>query len=428
MSTEQSKHERKIIDNKKSEFLNRINKIKKIDKSCFVACLDIIEFRMINNIQGYDTGDYIIEETLNHIYRMVEVIGVDIDACVYEKDAFMMIIYTDREDVVNKFIREITMNKLSYNFRFRTAYMQVNEKIDIDIFLDNVSKVIRSEKFSLISSASFESKFDGTLNIKSEIEKYNQLKKEILGYEMPHFKIVYQPQVDLQDEIIMSCEVLTRWNHPTLGNLPPLEFLKVVRDLDKEYEFDLLVLNLLCTDIEKMDIDLELYSINMSVNTISKKESCEEIMKILNKHNIDPKKITIEILENADAIDSPYFLDNVEKLSKMGFTISIDDFGSGYASYFRISSFNFSEVKIPREFIVDNRIENEKNMKILESLVNMCKELGCKVVSEGIETEADLNAIKNLGVDYAQGYLYSKPLELEKFLDFVKKFNLEVKK
>lgn len=410
----------KIINNNRIEF---INKIDKINEKCFIACLDIIEFRMINNIYGYSSGNSVIIEILNFIYNTIKKIDVNIDVCLHEKDTFIIIVYTNEEDIVNKFIKDITNNNYSYDIKFRAAYMEIIENNDIYTFLENIMKIIRDDKFSLIDSNNFEYKFKGELNVRKDIDKYNELKREILEAESSYFKILYQPKVDLEKERVISCEVLSRWIHPILGTLSPLEFLPIIHNLNKEVEFDLFVLELLCKDITKINYPLNLFSINMSVNTISKVNICEDIMEIINKYNIEPQNITIEVLEGAEVKDIHNFKYNINELSNIGFTISIDDFGTGYSSYFRISDFSFSEVKIPREFLSNNKIYDEKNIKVLSSVINMCKDLGYKIVSEGIETEADQEIMKSLGVDYAQGYLYSKPLQLDEFLNFVKKYN-----
>lgn len=410
----------KIINNDKIEFLSKINQI---NKNCLVACLDIVEFRMINNIYGYSSGNSIIMEVLEHIYNTIKTIDVNVDVCLYEKDTFIIIFYTNEEDIVNKFIKDIINNKYSYDIKFRAAYMEIVKNNDLYIFLENIVKVIRVGKFNLPDGDNLEYKFRGELNIRKDIEKYDELKKEMLDKEESNFKLLYQPKIDLEEERVISCEVLSRWVHPVLGVLFPLEFLPIIRYLDKEYEFDLFILELLCKDISKMNNYLSLFSINMSVNTISKVNICEKIMEIINKYDINPKNITIEVLENVEINDIYNFKNNINELSNIGFSISIDDFGTGYSSYFRISDFNFSEVKIPREFLCNDKINNEKNIKVLSSLINMFKALECKIVSEGIETEADQEIMKSLGADYAQGYLYSKPLQLDDFLKFVKEYN-----
>lgn len=409
----------KIINNK-IEFINNINNI---NEKCFIICLDIIEFRTINNIYGYSNGNNLIIEILNYINNIIDKIYINKEVYLYEKDIFIIIIYTDKEKIVNDIIMHISNNKYLYDIKFRSAYMEIIKNSDIYTFLENIMMIIKYENYSLVDISENKEEFKGKLNARKDIEKYNGLRREILEIEDSNFKIVYQPKIDLEKERIISCEALSRWIHPTLGTLSPIEFLPIVHDLEREVEFDLFILELLCKEITNVYYPLNLFSINMSVNTISKINIYENIIKIVSSYNIDPKNITIEVLEGSEVVDIYNFKYNINELSKVGFTISIDDFGTGYSSYFRISDFSFSEVKIPREFLSNNKIYDEKNIKILLSLINMCKDLGYKIVIEGIETVADQEIVKNLGVDYAQGYLYSKPLQLDEFLKFINKYN-----
>ena len=169
--------------------------------------------------------------------------------------------------------------------------MEIIENNDIYTFLENIMKIIRDDKFSLIDSNNFEYKFKGELNVRKDIDKYNELKREALEAESSYFKILYQPKVDLEKERVISCEVSSRWIHPILGFLSPLEFLPIIHNLNKEVEFDLFVLELLCKDITKINYPLNLFSINMSVNTISKVNICEDIMEIINEYLILNHKI-----------------------------------------------------------------------------------------------------------------------------------------
>ena len=109
----------------------------------------------------------------------------------------------------------------------------------------------------------------------------------------------------------------------------------------------------------------------------------------------------------------------MNNLIQKGIRISLDDFGSGYSSYYRLLELNVSELKIPKEFFQEKFEFTSKNEKILFGIINMCKEMGIQTVAEGIESISDAQYVKKLGVDYIQEYYYSKPLKKESFINYL---------
>lgn len=259
----------------------------------------------------------------------------------------------------------------------------------------------------------------GPLNINKFEKKYLAVKKDILSNDKPGFSIVYQPKVDILNRNIISWEILSRWYHPEFGLVSPTEFIEIIRELDKEYEFDIYVFEKMCKDISKTNCRFNTYSINISINTLKNPKICEDILNITNKYSINPKQIILEILE-LDPIDEyEIIIEIINNLDKRGYKISIDDFGTGYSSYYRLCNINFGEIKIPREFLPKINDNKEKKIKVLRGIVDMGKSLGCKVVIEGIETQDDHNIAMMLGIDYGQGYLYSHPVSFNKYREMI---------
>lgn len=246
--------------------------------------------------------------------------------------------------------------------------------------------------------------------LNKNIYRYYRLKQDIqIGY-IDKFTIVYQPKINLRNNNIISWEILSRWKHNEYGYIPPIEFLSIIKELDKEYEFDMYVFEQMCKDISTIDCKENTYSINISTNSLKNKSIYTDILSISKKYKINPRQIIIEILEN-DQIDKyDEIIENINKLDEKGYKISIDDFGTGYSSYYRLCNINFKEIKIPREFLPKSNDDKDKKINILKGIVNMGKSLECEIVIEGIETVDDHNLAQNLDIDYGQGYLYSKPI------------------
>lgn len=262
----------------------------------------------------------------------------------------------------------------------------------------------------------------GDLCVDKQSEKYLILKNDIENNQMRGFSLVYQPKIDLKSNRIISWEVLSRWEHPKFGNIPPLEFINIIKDIGKEYEFDIYVFEEMCKHIGKVKCHFNTYSININTNTLQNKNMYDDILNISSRYMINPKSIIFEIVE-IDEIEKYEVIEkSINDLEQLGYSISIDDFGTGYSSYYRLLKLNFKEIKIAKEFLPKSKENSEKQIKILKSIVNMTKNLGCKVVIEGIETEEHHNLAIDLGIDYAQGYLYSHPIPFNEYKNMVSNF------
>lgn len=256
---------------------------------------------------------------------------------------------------------------------------------------------------------------------------YSTLKNCILNNDKSGFNLVYQPKINLEDNHIISWEVLSRWSNPKMGVISPSEFMPIIIAEEKEYEFDMYVFESMCKDISKIDKLKNTYSINISVNTLKEEKVIDDIVGISEKYKINPKNIIFEVLETSQIHDYDRISGVIDKLDRLGYKISIDDFGTGYSSYHRLSSMNFNEIKIPKEFLPTNNSNKEKQVKILKSMVDMGKSLGCKIVIEGIETLENHELAKKLGIDYGQGYLYYEPMPYNDYVNIIKHHKTECK-
>lgn len=395
-----------------------LNNIMNKKSNYFIACLDVINFREINDKYGILEGDKVLKEIIEYIDYLAKSKSYKVDSCIYEKDIIILTIDNSNENKVTKIIEQIVFNKYYYELRFRVGYKHINNSEEVISFIENAKNIIRNKKYEALYT------IDNTFNLSKDIERYVKIKEYILNNKEEFFYLVYQPKVNVETKKVESCEVLSRCRNEELGNIFPSEFLPIIKDLNYQYEFDLFIFKTMCKEICDMKNYIRKFSVNFSVHTITNNNISDEVLKLVENYNIDPKDITIEILEDVCYEKNDVIYQNINKLSNLGFNISIDDFGTGYSSYYRLASLKFSEIKIPREFLMlEQDLYNTENKNILSAIIEFCKKIECKVVSEGVETEKDNELMKRLGVDYIQGYFYSKPLEKLDFLEFILKFN-----
>ncbi len=238
---------------------------------------------------------------------------------------------------------------------------------------------------------------------------FSSIKKQILMNQATFLSLVYQPKVRCEDSTIRSCEVLMRC-HLFETEIPIGSFLEFIKESELECELDLLIIQKLCQEMKDMLNHITEFSVNISLKTLSRPQVAEEILNFIQGEGISPECITLEVLEDVELFSHSVVVDNLKNLSKKGLKISMDDFGTGYATYSRLSELKFDEVKIPRAFMMNNKLYDEKMQEILRAIISMCKAIGCWTVAEGIETLEEKEIIASLGIDYIQGYYYSKSL------------------
>lgn len=394
------------------EFLEKL----KSNSEYYLVCIDIINFKNINDRFGFYNGDHLLIEIIEYINKMKDEY-IQLKVCRHENDIIMIMIESIQETDIIRIINKVLTKRYRYNIKFRIGYKRIENIQDIDDFFDSVKYVIKDKKYVI------EKSMDRSFEMSKDIQRYTTLKKDIMNKRVESFNLVYQPKISTVTKQVDSCEVLSRWNNTKIGSLSPYEFLPIIKRLDKEIEFDLVIFEKACFEISHLEGIISEFSINISIKSISNNEFVDKICLLAEKYNIDPNNIMLEILEDIYEEDYVEISKNIDRLVGLGYSISIDDFGTGYSSYCRLAELNFSEVKIPREFLkLDHSADAMKTKKILSGIVSMCKALKCKIVIEGVQTEEHVKLAEILKIDTIQGYYYSQPLDKVRYALFVREY------
>ncbi len=232
--------------------------------------------------------------------------------------------------------------------------------------------------------------------------------------ERGELAMYYQPLVSLSDGALIGFEALLRWNHSEKGMISPAQFIPIAEDSDLIIPITKWILGETCSQIARWQKlaphynDL-LVSVNISGKHLTDVSLVDDVRKALQDSKIVPSSLKLEITESA-AMDNPdQSIQILHNLKKLGVQLSIDDFGTGYSSLGYLHRLPFDALKIDRSFVMEVG-ERGENSKILQTIVSLAKNLQMRTYAEGIETPAQLAVLQNLGCDYAQGYLMSKPL------------------
>ena len=230
----------------------------------------------------------------------------------------------------------------------------------------------------------------------------------------------FQPQIDVQSGETIAGEVLVRWQHPEHGLLYPDSFIDLAEESDLMGALTSKVLDMAIKRIslqQQQGFKLPL-SVNVSASNIRSLELPEELKDIIQLHQLDPGMLTIEITESALMGELVTSLDILTRLRMKGFTLSIDDFGTGFSSLSQLHKVPFNELKVDKSFVMEMDTDPEAK-SIVKTCIMLGHELNMTTVAEGVESEATLKMLKEMGCDVAQGFHISRPLSEDDFQNWI---------
>lgn len=238
------------------------------------------------------------------------------------------------------------------------------------------------------------------------------------------FEVYYQPIYSIDSGKYNSAEALLRLNDDVYGYISPEIFIPAAEENGMIHKIGKFVLEEVCRFIagEKFkNLGLEYVEVNLSVIQCMSSELSEDVRAVMERYGVSNEQINLEITETAAAYAQTTMMDNINSLTDYGIAFSLDDFGTGYSNMKRIASMPFAIVKLDKTFAdIDT---DDKMMKVVKNTISMVKDMNMKIVVEGVETEESLREFSNLGVNYIQGYYFSRPLPQDKFISEVKRVN-----
>jgi len=239
-------------------------------------------------------------------------------------------------------------------------------------------------------------------------------------------EVYYQPIFDVHSKRIISAEALVRLHDAEIGSISPEEFIPVCEKNGLIIQLGEFVFETVCRDYMAMDFEkkgINYIEVNLSVVQCMNTELSETFEKIIKKYNISPSHINLEITESAAVSNQKILSRSINALEKIGFTFSLDDYGTGYSNYTYMYSLPFKIIKLDKS-ILWLATDGKNNYILLQSTIEMLHKMNYSIVCEGVETEEQKALLEKLDCDYLQGFLFSKPLPAESFLSFVKASNL----
>ncbi len=237
-------------------------------------------------------------------------------------------------------------------------------------------------------------------------------------------EVNYQPKAELPTGKIIGVEALLRWDHPVHGRIPPDEFIPVAEHTGLMRGLTLFVLESAisqCRDWSVAGRPLTI-AVNLSARSLLDSRLPDDILVLLKRWDVDAHRLRLEITESSIMADPVRLVDVLARLSEAGIGLSIDDFGTGYSSLAQLKKLPVDEIKIDKSFVL-GMMTNENDAVIVQSTVDLGRNLGMRVVAEGVEDQATMDRLAELGCDVAQGYFLSRPIPAARFGAWIKELD-----
>lgn len=382
--------------------------------------IDVDRFKTINDTYGHDIGDSLLIEIAQRLQKEIDENGI---VARLGGDEFVIAIEGDlSKDEIEKFAQKITR---SCNESIYIENYEFNITISIGIATFPTDATSRNVLMKNADMAMYYAKSKGqnkyeifNSNISNLILEKNEIELLLKNADYNNeFQLYYQPQIDINTNELVGMEALIRWNSPIKGNISPNKFIKIAEETGSIEKISDWVMNTAAKQIgiwnKKFGLNMKM-GINISPNQLDSINFAHKLEKILEEYDLDSDWIDIEITENIAMKGEAILGEIFSMLSSMGISTSIDDFGTGYSSLSYIQQFSFDRLKIAKE-LIDNIVTDLSKRHIVKAIVMLAEALNVLTIAEGIETEEQLEVIKEIGCNQVQGYIFSKPLTADMF-------------
>ncbi|PBP71325.1 diguanylate phosphodiesterase [Pseudomonas syringae] len=393
-----------------------------------VMFLDIDHFKRINDSLGHDAGDELLKVIAERIRSATR--AQDVVARFGGDEFCILLSIPDYEEA--RHLAHRVMHKMKETIALAGRRMVMTTSIGIAVFPRDGSTC--DELLKHADLALYQSKdkgrngvnfFNPALKTKASLEL--QLEEELRNAlrEGKGLQVYYQPIVDMRTGHVAKLEALVRWNHPHHGLLVPARFISIAETNGLIAELDNWVLRRACHDLRTLGqegLEQLIISVNCSALTLGRNELVEEVERALADADAAPGQLELEVTENALMGNISNTIQMLKHIRSLGVSLSIDDFGTGYSSLAYLKRLPLDTLKIDRSFIIDIP-QSPQDMEIVQAILVMAHTLRLKVVTEGVETQDQLEFLRQFGSDYVQGYLFSRPQPLERILPLARQMN-----
>ena len=399
---------------RKEDFLQHLQDFldtHKTEKWC-VAAIDVEHFRLYNELYGTEQGDTLLNTLASHLLDYQKTSGCPVG--YWGNDDFFLCLPDDRvqqQDIVITLQTCVSPNHQDVTFFLALGPVSEHPEADAATLCNYAQIAVMNPDHSGSGIHRFAPAMLDSL--KAQQQLLSELEHALDNHEFTFF---LQPKCNSMTRAIVGMEALVRWNHPTRGCVPPSEFMPLLESTGLVTQLDQYIWESVCKTLHKWqesDSNLVPVSVNVSVVDIVNLDVPQIFSDLVEKYQLEPKLLLAEITETMLAENSSVVENAIQGLHRKGFSVMMDDFGSGYSSLNMLKDTNVDAIKLDMKLIDMNQQNRSKGVQIVESVINMAHRLNLPIIAEGVETPEQVSMLQAADCLYTQGYYFFKPMPIE---------------
>ncbi|MGH2786347.1 MAG: putative bifunctional diguanylate cyclase/phosphodiesterase [Actinomycetota bacterium] len=394
--------------------LNQAIKTAERDESLVaVMLMDLDRFKEINDTLGHHNGDLILKDLSRRLKSVLR--GHDSIARLGGDEFAILVANITHREVIADVAGRI-QSSLDESFELEGLDLAVSASIGISIYPDHGRDAFDLMQRADVAMYVAKQSHSPCAVYDPATDGYSPGRLALIGefrraIDSSELALHYQPKIELGSGRVTGVEALARWEHSERGMVPPDEFVSLAEHTGLIKALSAHVLDMAISQQKQwstagLDVDV---AVNLSVKNLLDDSLPDDVANLLAKWSVPASMLTLEITESSIMADPPRTAEVLMRLSRMGVTISVDDFGTGYSSLSYLKQLPVSEIKIDRSFVKDMD-SDENDSVIVRSTIDLGRNLGLKVVAEGVEDALTCGTLADLGCDVGQGYFIGRPM------------------
>ena len=395
-------------------------------QSFAIVLLDLDRFKHVNEALGHDIGNQLLQQVAKRLARLIQ--QNELLARMSGDEFALLLYFSNIEDFSDRLF--VMLASLSESYLIQGHSLTASVSMGVSFYPNDAKET--TLLLSHADAALYQAKANGrnTFVLFRQDNSKNQLYLLRLeadlrnAIENNELQVYYQPQVDIKTNSIVGVEALVRWLHPSLGMISPIEFIPLAEETGLILPIGHWVLEQACAQAkawQQQGMPIRV-AVNVSLLQFVKSNYVQLVKQVLDAYQLPANLLELELTESVMAMSKDQLHTIFQSLKTMGVQLAMDDFGTGFSSLSYLDAFPLDRLKIDQSFIRSmSNTEEGASLGVVKAVIELANAFGLAAIAEGVETENQLKQLQALGCEEFQGYLCSRPLPADAFIDFYQK-------